>query len=269
MMPRHDPGPSLAVGPPENYERYFVPAIGEPVATELLRAAALRRGERVLDVGCGTGIVARLAAEAVGPEGSVAGLDVEPGMLAVARSAAAGAGIEWIEASAESIPLPDASVDAVLCQMSLQFVPDRARALEEMRRVLVPGGRIVLNVPGPASAFFEPLSEGLARHIDPQAAAFVERVFSLHDVDQLTALLEGAGFRDVRVEAEKIELSLPPPKDFLWQYAAATPMAGILMEAGEEARKELEREVVAAWRDYEVDEGMEIRQRVVVANAIR
>ena len=268
-MPEHDLGSSFAASPPENYERYFVPAIGEPVATELLLAAALRPGERVLDVGCGTGIAARLAAHAVAPQGSVVGLDIEPGMLAVARSTATGAGIEWIQASAESIPLPDESVDVVLCQMSLQFVPDRARAIEEMRRVLVHGGRFVLNVPGPTSSFFEPLSEALARHVDPKAAAFVERVFSLHDVDELTALLKGAGFWEVNVEAGKIELSLPPPKDFLWQYAAATPMAGILMEAGEEARRELEREVVAAWSDYEVDEGMEIRQRIVVATALR
>jgi ubiquinone/menaquinone biosynthesis C-methylase UbiE len=268
-MPRNDLGPSAAASPPENYERYFVPAIGEPVALASLRAAALQPGERVLDVGCGTGIVTRLAAAAVGSEGSVAGLDVEPGMLAVARSAAADAGIEWIEASAESIPLPDESVDVVLCQMSLQFVPDRARAVAEMRRVLVPGGRIVLNVPGPASSFFEPLAEGLATHVDPRAAAFVERVFSLHDVDELADLLEGAGLREVRVEAQTVELSLPPPEDFLWQYAAATPLAGIVMEAGETARKELEREVVAAWRDYEVAEGMEIDQRIVVATARR
>lgn len=268
-MPTHEFERPFATSPPENYERYFVPAIGEPVAIESLRAAELRPGERVLDVGCGTGIVGRLAAEAVGSGGSVTGLDVEPGMLAVARAAAGKAEIEWIEASAESIPLPDESVDVVVCQMSLQFVPDRPRALEEMRRVLVPGGRLVLNVPGPTSSFFEPLSEALARHVNPNAAAFVERVFSLHDIDQLTALLEGAGFRDVRVEAGEIELSLPPPKDFLWQYAAATPMAGILMETGEEARKKLEREVVAAWRDYEVDDGMEIGQRIVVATAVR
>lgn len=268
-MPQHDLGPAFAASPPENYERYFVPAIGEPVATASIRAAELRPGERVLDVGCGTGIVARLAAQAVGSEGSVVGLDVEPGMLAVARSAAAGLDIEWIEASAESIPLPDESVDVVLCQMSLQFVPDRRRALEEMHRVLVPGGRFVLNVPGPMSTFFEPLSEALARHVDPRAAAFVERVFCLHDVDQLRALLEDAGFRNVSVEAGEIELSLPPPKDFLWQYAAATPLAGMMVGAGGAGRKELERDVVAAWRDYEVDDGMEIDQRVVIATALR
>lgn len=268
-MPPQDHRPPFAASPPENYERYFVPAIGEPVAAELLRAAALRPGERVLDVGCGTGIVARLAAEAVGPEGRVAGLDVEPGMLAVARSAVAGLNIEWIEASAESIPLAEESVDVVLCQMSLQFVPDRARAVDEMRRVLAPDGRLVLSVPGPTSAFFEPLSDGLGRHVDPEASAFVERVFSLHDVDELTALLEGAGFRDVRVEAGELELSLPPPAEFLWQYAASTPMAAILTGADDEAKKALERDVLAAWRDYEVDDGMEIRQRIVVANALR
>jgi ubiquinone/menaquinone biosynthesis C-methylase UbiE len=268
-MPAHDAGPSFAASPPENYERYFVPAIGEPVARELLRAAALRPGKRVLDVGCGTGIVARLAAEAVGGEGSVTGLDVEPGMLAVARSAAEGLEIEWIEASAESIPLPDETIDVVLCQMSLQFVPDRARAVAEMRRVLVPGGRLVLDVPGPTSAFFQPLAAGLARHVDPKASAFVERVFSLHDVDELTGLLEGAGFREVRVDAGEIELSLPPPRDFLWQYAAATPMAGILAQTGEEARSALEQDVVTAWRDYEAGDGMEVDQRLVVATAVR
>lgn len=66
---------------PENYERYFVPAIGRPLAEQLVAAAALRAGERVLDVACGTGVVARLAAGRVGPAGSVAGADVNAGML--------------------------------------------------------------------------------------------------------------------------------------------------------------------------------------------
>jgi len=91
----------------ENYERYVVPAIGRPVAEGLLEAAQLRPGERVLDVACGTGVVTRLAAERVLPDGAVAGLDPNPGMLAVARKAApAGTPIAWHEAPAESIPLP-------------------------------------------------------------------------------------------------------------------------------------------------------------------
>ena len=72
--------------PAENYERFFVPAIGAPVAADLIEIAALRPGERVLDVACGTGVVTRLAAARVGNSGSIVGLDVNPGMLAVARS---------------------------------------------------------------------------------------------------------------------------------------------------------------------------------------
>ena len=87
--------------PPKNYERYFVPTIGTAWATA--RVAELSSGERVLDVACGTGVVTRRASELVGPEGNVAGLDVNPGMLAVARSASL-TSIEWHESSAESIP---------------------------------------------------------------------------------------------------------------------------------------------------------------------
>ena len=126
----------------ENYERYFVPAIGRPLATDLVAAAALQAGERVLDVACGTGVVTRLAAEQVGPGGSVAGADLTANMLEVARSAAPPkSGIQWYETSAEAMPLPDHAFDVVFCQLGLQFVADKAAAAREMHRVLVPGGR--------------------------------------------------------------------------------------------------------------------------------
>jgi SAM-dependent methyltransferase len=135
-------------GPAANYERYFVPAIGAPVAHDLIELAELRPGEHVLDVACGTGVVTRLAAEQVGG-GAVAGVDINPGMLQVARNVAGDTAIEWHEASAEALPLGDATFDVALCQMGLQFFPDRPGALREMRRVLRPGGRVVINVPGP------------------------------------------------------------------------------------------------------------------------
>ena len=114
----------------DNYQRFFVPAIGAPVARDLLGVARLQPGERVLDVACGTGVVARLAAERVGSAGMVAGLDVNPGMLAVARSqTSTGVSIDWHEASAEAIPLRDGAFDIVLCQMGLKFVPNKLAAL--------------------------------------------------------------------------------------------------------------------------------------------
>lgn len=104
-MPRQHFGRAYGGNAPENYERYFVPAIGAPVADDLIKVAALRKNERVLDVACGTGVVTRLASHSVGSAGTVAGLDVNPGMLAVARTATPpGMTIEWHEASAEDMP---------------------------------------------------------------------------------------------------------------------------------------------------------------------
>ena len=103
----------------ENYERYFVPAIGAPLAADLIETAALQPGERVLDVACGTGIVARLAAASLGESGRLAGTDVNPDMLEVARAVADGLPIDWYEADAESLAQPEASFDVVLCQMSV------------------------------------------------------------------------------------------------------------------------------------------------------
>jgi ubiquinone/menaquinone biosynthesis C-methylase UbiE len=260
--------PPSAGPPPENYERFFVPAVALPIAERLIRTAAPRPGERVLDVGCGTGIVARLAAEQVAPGGSVAGLDPNAGMLAVARAAAPPAlGIAWHEAPAEAMPLPDAAFDVVLCQMTLQFIPDRAQALREMRRVLAAGGRVALNAPGPAAPQFEILAAAVARHLGAEAGGFVRAVFALHDEAELRTLLADAGFADPHTGAETHELLLPPPADFLRQYVWSTPLAMVIGGAGEELRAALEREVVAAWQPFAENGGMRLRQRVVTATA--
>jgi ubiquinone/menaquinone biosynthesis C-methylase UbiE len=253
---------------PENYEQYFVPAIGAPLAHDLIEIAALRPGERVLDVACGTGVVARLASQRVGAAGTVAGLDIHPGMLAVARSTTPpGMAIEWHQASAEAMPLPDASFDVVLCQMGLQFVPDKHAALREMRRVLAPGGRLLLNVPGPTPQLFVVMGEALARHIGAEAAGFVNHVFSLHGTAALENLMNGADFRDVSVQADTKSLRLPPPEEFLWQYVQSTPLAGAVAQVNDERRSSLERDVAARWQEFVKDRALLLQVRMVVATA--
>jgi ubiquinone/menaquinone biosynthesis C-methylase UbiE len=234
---------------PENYERYFVPTIGAAWATALLDVAGLSSGERVLDVACGTGIVTRRASELVGPEGFVAGLDVNPAMLAVARSVSP-TSIEWHESSAESIPCPDASFDVVTCSLGLQFVPDRSAAMREIRRVLADGGRVAIGTGGAIPPVFEILAQALARHVKPEVAAFVRQVFSLHEPRELHALAEGAGLRSVSVESKAQRIMLPPPSEFLWQYVTSTPLAGPVGEIGDAERAALERDVTTAWRTF-------------------
>jgi SAM-dependent methyltransferase len=261
-------GKAYGGNPPANYEHFFVPAIGAPLATDLIRLAALRPGERVLDVACGTGVVARLASQQVGATGTVAGLDVNPGMLAVARSATPpGMPIEWHEASAEAMPLPDASFDVVLCQMGLQFMPDKHAALREMRRVLVRGGRLILNVPGPTPRLFTIMGEALARHIGVEATGFVNYVFSLHDTAEIQNLVSGAGFHAASVQADTKSLRLPAPEEFLWQYVHSTPLASTVAQVDDERRGSLERDVVAKWQDFVNDRALVLHVRIVVATA--
>lgn len=252
---------------PENYQRYFVPVIGGPFAADLIAEAALRPGERVLDVACGTGVVARLAAECVGPSGSVAALDLNPAMLSVARSIPSqGAAIRWYETSAESIPLPDGTFDVVFCQLGLQFMVDKGAALGEMRRVLAPGGRVFVSTP-PPNAFFDVLDEAMTRHVGSEAGAFVRMVFSLDDATIIERLFRDAGFTGVIVRTDAKALRLPEAREFLWQYVRCTPLTGMLAKVDDARIAALEREVVDRWAQWSDADGMKYEQRMNVCHA--
>lgn len=254
----------------ENYQRFFVPAIGAPMADDLVAIAGLQPGERVLDVACGTGVVARLAAERVGAAGSVTGLDINPGMLAVAASATpSGMSIDWQEANAESMSFPDSAFDVVLCQMGLQFVHGKLAVLREMRRVLATGGRAVISVPGPKPPLFAIMTDALARHISPEVASFGDLVFSMHDVDELKELIRSAGFRNVDVEAKPKTLHLPAPADFLWQYIHSTPLAQAAAQTGEAKRAALERDVCERWQEFVVDGFLSLQVGMTTATALK
>lgn len=251
----------------ENYERYFVPAVATPVAPDLLAAADLQPGERVLDLACGTGIIARLAAERVGPTGTVVGVDVAPDMIDAARSAPAPAGaeIEWRQGDAGSLALPDASFDVVVSQMGLMFVEDKPGALAECRRVLAPGGRIAISTPGTVQPAFEIMEDALVRHIGPQLAGFVQVVFSMNDPAELQRLLTEAGFVRVETVNPTTVLRLPPPAEFLWQYINLTPMGPVVGGAPDDAQAALEEDVVAGWQEFVEDGSTVIHQPMVIA----
>jgi ubiquinone/menaquinone biosynthesis C-methylase UbiE len=239
-MPEHQHW-QLAGSAPELYERYLVPAITSQWASDLIERATPMDGQAVLDVACGTGVVARLAAERMA-RGRVVGLDLNPGMLAVARSAShAGPPIDWVEGSVLNLPFEDSSFDLVLCQLGLQFFPDRPLALREMRRVLGQSGRIALSVfsaieqTPPAYAFVQALDQ----HFGPGASATkrAEHIFS--DAADVATLLTTEGFKDVVVKTVTQRISFPSVLDYVRFQLIATPMAGLLNN-----RSDLEREKV-------------------------
>lgn len=182
----------------EVYERFFVPALFGQHAAPLVAAAGVRAGQRVLDVGCGTGVVARAAAEAAGSGGEVAGLDSNEGMLAVARRH--GADVAWHHGRAEDLPFADGSFDRVLSQFVLMFLEDPAIALGEARRVLRPGGRLAVSTwagldetPGYAAMV------GLVdRIVGPQAADALRAPFTIGTAVELEAIV-GPSFGEVEV----------------------------------------------------------------------
>jgi len=175
--------------------------------------------------------------------------------------------IEWHEAGAEAMPLPDGSFDVVLCQMGLQFMPDKPAALREMKRVLASGGRLILNLPGPTPRLFTIMGEALARHAGAEAAGFVDHVFSIHDAAEIRDLVGSAGFHDVSVQTDTRSLRLPLPEEFLWQYVHSTPLAGIVAQVDDGRRESLERDVVAKWQEFVEDHALVLQLRVAIATA--
>jgi ubiquinone/menaquinone biosynthesis C-methylase UbiE len=170
------------------YEEFFVPALFQQWADRMAEAARLAPGQTVLDVACGTGVLARAAAARVAPDGAVTGLDRNEAMLAVAgrRTPA----VDWRLARAESLPFPDAAFDAVVSQFGLMFFEDRAGALKEMWRVLRPGGRLAVAVWAPLdnSPGYAAMVALLQRLFGERVADALRAPFVLGDTDRLRAL---------------------------------------------------------------------------------
>ena len=206
------------LNPAATYEQYLGPAISHPWTRVLLEYAAPQPGERALDVACGTGSVARHVAPMVGADGKVVALDVNPDMLAVARALPAppGATIEWLGGNAIRLDLADESFDLVLCQQGLQFFPDRAASLREMRRVLVEGGRFAISVWQALHRHpvYEALLEATARYLGVTIAS-VELSFSLSHADELRALLGEAGFQSIEIFPRSLTIHVPSPERFV------------------------------------------------------
>jgi SAM-dependent methyltransferase len=241
------------------YERQLVPAIFGPWARRVLDVAAPTAGERVLDVACGTGVVARLAAERVGPTGRVVGLDLNPGMLAVARSLpVGGAPVGWVQATAGRLPFPDGSFEVVCCQLGLQFFPDRSAALAEMARVLVVGGRLAVMVwrsidhsPG-----FAVLAGALDRHVGSAAGALMRAPFGLGDEGALRGLVAGVGFGEVWLDRQAGVVRFGSARELVVAYGAGSPLAGPIGAAGPAARAGLLAEVQAALEEWQGAAGL-------------
>jgi ubiquinone/menaquinone biosynthesis C-methylase UbiE len=214
----------------ESYETMFVPALFGPWSAFLVEEAGLTRGERVLDVACGTGIVARTVADRLGPQATVIGLDLNEAMLTVARRLRPD--IEWRQGDAAELPFPDGSFDVVLCQSGLMFFPDVPQALREMARVVTPGGTVAVQVwdRREAQPAYAPFIEVAARHAGPEAIDLLSTYFSRGDLDELSTLLASAGLEVTAIRTRETTLKFGSVDELVMTEVHSTPLAERLSE---------------------------------------
>ncbi|HMO56358.1 MAG TPA: class I SAM-dependent methyltransferase [Roseiflexaceae bacterium] len=206
--------------PAEMYEQFYGPGMFQPLTAVFVEYVAPQLGEHVLDMACGTGMVARHVAPLVGSDGTVVGIDINPAMLAVARNQPVppGASIEWREGDAATVDLPDQAFDLALCQQGLQFFPDQVAVLQRLRRSLVAGGRIGIAVwQGiEQQSLVAEFAEIELHHLAPLGVSYADLVapFSLGDAEQLRLLIESAGFTRIVIEPRSIEAHFSAPETF-------------------------------------------------------
>lgn len=254
-----DAGWQLRGNAAEAYQAFLVPAIFQPLARRLVEIAGVEPGEAVLDVATGTGVVARAAASRCGSDGSVAGVDLNPEMLAVARATGSpGPEIEWTRADAATLPFEDGRFDVALCQEAIQFFPDRVAVLREMRRVTRPGGRIAFSAlrsldRQPVYAAFV---AALREHAGEEAARMMESPFGLGDPEALRALARRAGLGPIAIRIAVNEERFPSVEEFVRREAASSPLAGPLSELGAERTAALVDGIRPAFDAHRDDEGL-------------
>lgn len=234
----------------EVYESALVGPMFGPWGEHLLDRVGVHPGESVLDVACGPGTVARLAAGRVGSTGSVVGCDLSGEMLSIARAKgeADGVNIEYRQCSAEELSVDDGSFDAAVCQQGLQFFGDKVGALREMRRALRDGGRVGVSVwcQVEACAPFAALATGIAEVLGSEAAAgYRNGPWGFSDAEQLHDALTAAGFAGVEVNRDEKTVVFEDV-DHLLRTLGAAPVGAKVKELDTEGRNALRRAVEKA-----------------------
>ena len=253
----------------EQYEARFVPAIFAEWAPLLADIARVEAGQAVLDVACGTGIVARTVADRIGTGGRVVGVDLNDAMLTVARRVRPD--LDWRQGVVADLPFPDGSFDAVLCQMALMFFPDQARALREMARVARPGGVVALAVPASLDVqpAYGPFVDMAARVAGQEAVSLLSTYWVSGDPSELRRLVESAGLEVLDVRTHTGTARFGSADELAVTEVEGSPLAERISEQDYAAIRTGAREVLAPFTTADGSLAAPLVGHLLVARAIR
>lgn len=221
---------------PATYHRYLGPLIFEDFAADLVRRLAIGPGERVLELACGTGIVTRRLATALPDDASLISTDLNEAMLAVAREVVGpNPRVTFQQANACAIPFPDASFDALACQFSFMFFPDKVHAMREARRVLRPGGRYVLNIWDAIehSPIARVVHEAAVARFPDNPPDFLKAApYGYFDRAEIERVCRAGGFTSVKLETIEFPSVAPTAEDAARAFIDGTPLLVALQDRG-------------------------------------
>jgi len=220
---------------PGVYDQYLGPFIFEPYAEDLVRRVNVGGRADVLEIACGTGIVTKRLRERLGPSAKLVATDLNQGMIDYAREKLAGSkGIEWRAADAADLPFESQSFDTVVCQFGVMFVPDKAAAMREARRVLRPGGTFIFNVWDriEENPFAQITHETITRFFPQDPPTFYTIPFGFHDSGTIRSLLEEAGFSKIELETVSLAAKSPSTRDMATGLVKGNPVVNAIRERG-------------------------------------
>lgn len=261
------------LSPAERYERDMVAAMFRPFAEDLVNSLELAPPMHIADIGCGTGIVARVLAERLDCTCTVTGVDINAGMLAVARQFAMSSGCKqnWIEASASSLPFEDGSIDLTVSQHAFMLFDDKKQAAREMHRVLREGGRAFVSAwrSYRHQPHFSALIAGLEEIVEDEAAQLLKCAFSFESDEPIRVPLVAAGFDRIHAETVTKLVRYPSVEDFVQMEVCGSIIARVGIEVDDDALERLCAAVAAATAEFSSETGMIAPMQAFVVGATK
>ena len=251
------------------YEEQKVAAMFGPLARETLCKVHISEDDTILDVACGTGIVARTIFNQIQPARPIVGTDLNEGMVRMARQITQNTAnsFEWHIASVEELPFDSGRFSLVFCQQGIQYFPDEQAALVEMRRVMAADGRLVISVWGGASDFFLAMAESVGRHVNPEVGARYLAPFSYQNTNQLPDMLRTAGFSDIKVETLIVDRTMVDIAVSISKEIIGHPAGSQVQATGEANVNAIAEDVIAACSEYQQGKDMIVPQHAYLISA--